>query len=109
MLLTLGNAGSIHVGLMWAASFGRSVSIAVTGMLIVACALVLICLFIMSLPRLLAAIATFWPESDEPHGGSTHPESLVPDDEEVVAAIGYVLHHRLHSQPSGSQTSAQAS
>lgn len=75
----------------------KGISIAVTGMLIVACALTLICLFIAWLPKILGFVEQFWPESEGHHGASvqkTHPESLVPDDEAVLAAIGYVLHLR---------------
>ncbi len=77
---------------------GRAVAIAVTGMLIVACALLLICVFISLLPRILAAVATIWPEVDEPHASTAHPESLALDDDAVLAAIGFVLHHRLQEQ-----------
>jgi len=84
--------------LIWATTNSGGISIAVTGMLIVACALLLIYVFISSLPKVLAAVATVWPEVDEPHAGLTHPESLALDDDDVLAAIGFVLHHRLQKQ-----------
>ena len=96
------------IALIWASTLGRGVAIAITGMLIVACALILICLFIMALPRVLDAMAVIWPESDEPHGGTTHPDSLVLEEEEILAAIGYVLHHRLHSQKEASASAASS-
>lgn len=103
MLLSLSNTVLISSELLW-----RGVSIAITGMVIVACALVLICLFIMSLPRLLKKIATVWPETAESHGGTTHSDSLVLDDDDILAAIGFVLHHRLQAQDDSSSSSAQA-
>ena len=90
--------------LVFADAATNGAAIAITGMLIVACALILICLFIMSLPKVLAAVATVWPESDEPHPGPTHPESLVPDDDSVLAAIGFVLHHRLRQGQNSGQS-----
>lgn len=84
--------------LMLANTAARGISIAITGMLIVACALLLISVFISSLPKMLAVVAKIWPEVDEPHSGIMHPESLALDDDAVLAAIGFVLHHRLRDQ-----------
>ena len=95
-----------HAGLVLGNTGGRAVAIAVTGMLIVGCALLLISVFISSLPRILAAVATIWPEVDEPHGGTGHPESLALDDDDVLAAIGFVLHHRLQEQSRVSKPNA---
>ena len=85
----------------------RGVAIAMTGMFIVAVALSFITLFIAKLPRLLEIVNEFWPEVDEPHGSQSHPESLIPDDEAVLAAIGYVLHcefqNQLQSEKSGAK------
>lgn len=75
----------------------RAISIAVVGMGIVACALLLICLFISSLPRLLTGLAQVWPESDEPHAGQMRPDSLDTEEDAVIAAIGFVLQARLRA------------
>ena len=75
---------------------GRGITIALTGMAIVATALVLILGFIASLPRILAFLDPFLPEPAHHHGAAkTHPESQVAEDEAVLAAIGYVLHSRM--------------
>ncbi|QDV68757.1 Oxaloacetate decarboxylase, gamma chain [Rosistilla carotiformis] len=77
----------------------QAASIALAGMLIVGLALVLICLFITALPRILAVAEKFWPEVEE-HHGRTHPQSdsHVPDDDAVLAAIGFVLHQEFQRQ-----------
>ena len=84
---------------------GRGFSIAVAGMLIVGVALTFISLFIAGLPRLLEIINDYWPEVEDRHSAPSHPESLVPDDDAVLAAIGYVLHcefqKQLQSESSG--------
>jgi Na+-transporting methylmalonyl-CoA/oxaloacetate decarboxylase gamma subunit len=76
----------------------RGVTIAVAGMLIVAVALTLISLFIAAVPKILAAVATIWPEVEDPHGRRSRSESLVPDDGAVIAAIGFVLHTEFQKQ-----------
>ena len=76
----------------------QGASIAIAGILIVGVALSLISLFIAALPWALRVIARFWPEVDEPHGQKSHPESLVPDNDAVLAAIGYVLHCEFQKQ-----------
>jgi Na+-transporting methylmalonyl-CoA/oxaloacetate decarboxylase gamma subunit len=80
----------------------RGVTIAITGMLIVATALLLIILFISALPKILAMLGKHFPEVEHSHGGSSisksHPESQVADDEAVLAAIGFVLHSRLQNK-----------
>lgn len=73
---------------------GRGIAIALTGMGIVAFALMLIIFFIMALPYVLAFVAEYFPETEDPHSRTSHPESQVPDDEAVLAAIGYVMHLR---------------
>ena len=74
--------------------------IAVSGMLIVSAALILISLFIAALPNILAILADYLPEKEESHGSQSHPESLIPDDEAVLAAIGFVLHNRQRTEES---------
>ncbi len=75
----------------------RAISIAIVGMVIVACALLLICLFISSLPRLLEGLAKVWPESDEPHTGQIHADRLESEEDSVLVAIGFVLQARLQA------------
>jgi len=72
----------------------RGVAIAIAGMLIVISVLSFISIFIALLPKVLAVVAKVWPEVEHgnAHSGKTHPESLLPDDEAVLAAVGYVLH-----------------
>lgn len=79
-------------------STSQGISIALAGMLIVGVALSLISLFIAYLPRVLEAIARYWPEVDEPHVKMSHPDSMVPDNHAVLAAIGYVLHCEFQQQ-----------
>ncbi|MCG8651934.1 MAG: hypothetical protein MI861_18990 [Pirellulales bacterium] len=74
------------------------IAIAIAGMVIVGVALSLISLFIASLPRVLAMLGTVWPETADTHGKQSHPESLVADDEAVLAAIGFVLHTEVQRQ-----------
>ncbi|QDS88987.1 hypothetical protein EC9_31830 [Rosistilla ulvae] len=76
----------------------QALVIALSGMLIVGSALLLICLFISTMPRILAITEKFWPEVEESHGGAAHPESHVPDDDAVLAAIGFVLHQEFQRQ-----------
>ena len=74
------------------------VAIAATGLIIVFTALMLISVFIASLPRILEMVAEVWPEVDDPHSRTSHPESQVPDDAAVLAAIGFVLHTEMQKQ-----------
>lgn len=75
----------------------QGIPIAVTGMLIVFAALVLISLFIAALPQLLAIIAKVLPEEPEHAAPQDRSPSLIPD-EAVLAAIGFVLHTELQKQ-----------
>ena len=75
----------------------RGIAIALSGMGIVVVVLLLIIGFISSLPKILAVVATYFPESEGHHARKkSHPESQVAEDEAVLAAIGYVLHSRLN-------------
>ena len=76
----------------------RGLSIAISGLVIVFSALLLISLFIASLPRVLELVAQVWPEVDDTHARAGHPESQVPDNTRVLAAIGYVLHTEMQRQ-----------
>ncbi len=67
-------------------------SIAITGMLIVFTALTLISVFIAVLPKLLSAIGPYLPAVEDHHDAPTTAESLPTDEEQIVAAIGHVLH-----------------
>jgi Na+-transporting methylmalonyl-CoA/oxaloacetate decarboxylase gamma subunit len=84
----------------------RGISIAVAGLLIVFTALLLISLFIASLPRLLEIFARAWPEVDEHHHWESHPESFLPENDAVLAAIGFVLHTELQKQLKADEASA---
>ena len=87
-------------------AISRGSSIAVAGLLIVFTALLLISLFIASLPHILAVVSQVWPEIDDPHAHPGHPESLVADDGAVLAAIGYVLHVEVQRQLAAEDASA---
>ena len=68
---------------------GQGMPIALTGMLIVFSVLVLISLFLVVLPKILAVIAKKFSEI-EGHVERVQDE----DDGSVLAAIGFVLHQR---------------
>ena len=70
---------------------GRALGIAVTGMLIVFSALVVISVFISVLPGVLQRVATWLPEQFEPPAPAD-PESSYPDEDAIVAALGFILH-----------------
>ena len=70
------------------------VGISITGISIVFAALILISLFIASLPRILALLESVLPPEAE-HLAATAPGEKSNDhDEAVVAAIGFALHAR---------------
>ena len=73
---------------------GEALGIAVTGMLIVFAALLVISLFIQLLPTLLQQVAAYLPEEFEPPAPE-HPENAYPDEDALVAALGYILHTEL--------------
>ena len=74
---------------------GQAVGIAITGMLIVFSALVLITIFITALPKILDLLDPYLPAVEHPHAAPTPAESLPSDEEKIVAAIGFVLHHEM--------------
>ena len=80
----------------------QGIPIALAGMLIVFSALIFISLFIAALPIILDVVSQYFPETEEHHESVAHPESLRPDDDAVIAAIGFVLHTELQKQ-SGSK------
>ena len=55
-------------------------------------------LFIATLPRILGFIEGYLPELEEHSPPRSHPESFVPDDDAVTAAIGFVLHTEFQKQ-----------
>lgn len=68
--------------------------IALTGMLIVFVALVLISLMIAALPRVLVVLEPYLPESEaHGHGAGGQARNTV-DEEAVVAAIAYAMHQQ---------------
>jgi len=71
--------------------------IAVTGMMIVFVALIMLSLFIKVLPIILNVISRWVPEIESPHGHAA--DSIEADDhpgeeDEILAAIGVVLRNR---------------
>ena len=71
--------------------------IAVTGMMIVFVALIMLSLFIKVLPIILDAIAVWVPEVESPHGqtaDSIEADGHPAEDDEILAAIGFVLRTR---------------
>ena len=71
------------------------VAIAITGMIIVFLALVLISLFIAALPHILGKLEPFLPKLEHHQSPQTAAESLPTDEEKIVAAIGFVLHQEM--------------
>ena len=84
----------------WAnVSEGNAIAIAITGMLIVFTALTLISVFIAALPKLLSAIEPYFPAVEDRHGApTTAAEGLATDEEQIVAAIGHVLHTEMQHE-----------
>lgn len=76
----------------------KALTISVAGIAIVFSALLLITLFIASLPRILVLVNHVWPELDDGHSKEGHPESQMADDTDVLAAIGFVLHTEFQRQ-----------
>ena len=63
-------------------------TIAITGMLIVFAALTIISIFIALLPRLVAVLATVFPEG---HHHAVQAKTTKKDDDKLLAAIGFGL------------------
>jgi len=80
------------------AAIGEGMTIAAVGIAIVFSALMLITLFIASLPRILGLVGHVWPEHGDGHHENAHPENQVADDSDVMAAIGFVLHTEFQRQ-----------
>ncbi|MDA8744142.1 OadG family protein [Rubripirellula amarantea] len=80
-----------------AQTWSDGTAIAATGLVIVFAVLVLLSLFIASLPKVLAFIEPWFPQPSHLHAETAHPESQLPDDE-VIAAIGFVLHTEIMNQ-----------
>lgn len=77
------------------------IGLALAGIAIVFFALTLVSLFIAGLPKVLPLVSAILPVVEHPHGGSPSGGSARPAgrpggraDEEIVAAIGFALHHR---------------
>lgn len=72
------------------------IGLSLTGMTIVFVSLVLVSLFIFSLPRLLPLVNRILPEVESHHGApipsSATPQTTKGVEEEVVAAIGFAMH-----------------
>jgi Na+-transporting methylmalonyl-CoA/oxaloacetate decarboxylase gamma subunit len=73
--------------------------IALTGMLIVFSALLMITCSIIALPRVLVAVAGYLPEEHAHHAAAPpQPTELSEADEAVAVAIGYALHKALQKR-----------
>lgn len=73
----------------------EGIGLAATGLTIVFAALVLVSMFIAALPRLLPLVNSIMPEVERHHGApspSVSTPSKAATDDEIVAAIGFVLH-----------------
>jgi Na+-transporting methylmalonyl-CoA/oxaloacetate decarboxylase gamma subunit len=70
----------------------RATEIAAVGMLMVFAALALLCVFLAILPRVLARINSVWPEAVDRHAVLDGADQLLDEEDEVLAAIGFVLH-----------------
>jgi Na+-transporting methylmalonyl-CoA/oxaloacetate decarboxylase gamma subunit len=73
---------------------GRGIELTIVGMAIVFSALVIISLFIAALPKVLEWLDPYLPKGHGPDG-PTHGEQTTLEEEQVVAAIGFVLHTEL--------------
>ena len=71
--------------------------IAVVGLLIVFLVLIFLSVFIATLPRVLAIVERYLPESNE-HHPIAHEEHDEDAELELLAAIGYVLHTEFQQQ-----------
>lgn len=72
---------------------------AIVGLAIVFFALIVVTLFIMVLPRILASIATILPEEVASH--DIAGVAAAKDDPGLIAAIGFVMHARRRGGPDG--------
>ncbi len=73
---------------------GQAVPISITGMVIVFCVLTLLSLFIASMPRILQVVGRIFPEKVAHTKKVAQPSATESRDEEAIAAIALVLHHR---------------
>ncbi|MEX0938948.1 MAG: OadG family protein [Pirellulales bacterium] len=74
----------------------NGLGIAMTGLVIVFAALTLISVFIALLPRILLVLSAVLPAEPLPPAPSQRRKAA--DEEELVAAIGVALHHRMSQQ-----------
>ncbi len=99
-------AGSVPILL---SSISTGVSIAIAGLTIVFLALLLISVFIASMPRLLVFVAQIWPEVEDRHSaktsGGVSSEGSAGGDGASLAAIGFVLHTEFQRQLAADQAS----
>ena len=90
-------------------STSAGVSIAIAGLTIVFLALLLISVFIASMPRILELVARIWPEVEERHSSKSlregSSEGSDGGDGASLAAIGFVLHTEFQRQLAADQAS----
>lgn len=77
----------------------NGIGLALTGMGIVFFVLILVSLFIASLPKVLPVVSGFLPVVEHHHGApmpsaAARPAAAQQGTEEVVAAIGFAMHQR---------------
>jgi len=73
-------------------TWSRGLSIAGAGLLIVFAVLILLSVFIASLPHLLGWLEPYLPAAEHSHGVAAPASDSLSDDAAVIAAIGYALH-----------------
>lgn len=78
---------------------GDGLGISIMGISIVFAALILVSLFITSLPRVLALLESVLPPEVDHHATASPAAKRADHDEAVVAAIGFALHARQRKKP----------
>jgi Na+-transporting methylmalonyl-CoA/oxaloacetate decarboxylase gamma subunit len=77
----------------------RAVEIATVGMLMVFAALALLCGFLALLPWILAQVNALWPETADHRAPVDAAVPLLDDEDEVLAAIGLIMHAQAQDKP----------
>jgi Na+-transporting methylmalonyl-CoA/oxaloacetate decarboxylase gamma subunit len=93
------SATTMPLALASEGTIGRAVEIAALGMLMVFLALGLLTLFLNLLPYLLGRINAVWPESADRHALPDGVDQTLDEEDEVLAAIGFVLHAEGRERP----------
>lgn len=67
--------------------------IAITGMIIVFAALLILTLFLMALPEILSVFNEYFPPSEHGHAAAPTPKEAVLDEDLVAAMAIAMIHH----------------